>query len=354
MKQNYKTPLLNKLGFLLSPEVAHDSYINAMKFNCIKPANEYKHQSLENNLLDRKFINPIGLAAGFDKNAAVISHLIKEPFSFLEFGTVTPKKQYGNPKPRLFRLEKDFSLINRMGFCNDGINKFIHNISKQKEKNQKNIGINIGANKDTENYIDDYIKLLPMVANYCDYVTINISSPNTQNLRDLEKIELLNNLLNKITEIRDRLHNAPKIMVKLSPDIENNQYKDITKLLISYKIDGIIISNTTTTRPKTILNKQYKCEVGGLSGAKLFELSNKALRYIYGASEGKIPIIGCGGIMSGQDAFEKIKLGASLVQIYTAIVYYGMDVVNKINQELVDLLAKNGFTTIKDAIGYNV
>ena len=334
--------------FKFSPEVAHSLAIKALKLNAI-PKKKIENQSiLKTEIFNKTIENPIGVAAGFDKNAEVYNSLFNLGFGFVEVGTITPEPQYGNPKPRVFRLEEDEALINRLGFNNLGSNEIYNKI----EKNKSNgfLGINIGPNKTSVNRVEDYIKCLNKFYNVADYITINISSPNTENLRNFHKEEEMNNLLSKIKEEKDKLKPDLPIAVKISPDIENKSIEDICDILVSYSIDLLIISNTTE-KNREVLKNINKLEKGGLSGKPVEKRSNELVELFYKNLKNKIKIIGVGGVNSGKDAYEKIIRGASLVQLYTGMVYRGPDIANKINKELIEILTKEGVKNISQIVG---
>ena len=334
--------------FKFSPEVAHSLAIKALKLNAI-PKKKIENQSiLKTEIFNKTLENPIGVAAGFDKNAEVYNSLFNLGFGFVEVGTITPEPQYGNPKPRVFRLEEDEALINRLGFNNSGSNEIYNKI----EKNKSNgfLGINIGPNKTSVNRVEDYIKCLNKFYNVADYITINISSPNTENLRNFHKEEEMNNLLSKIKEEKDKLKPDLPIAVKISPDIENKSIEEICDILVSYSIDLLIISNTTE-KNREVLKNINKLEKGGLSGKPVEKRSNELVKLFYKNLKNKIKIIGVGGVSSGKDAYEKIIRGASLVQLYTGMVYRGPDIANKINKELIEILTKEGVKNISQIVG---
>lgn len=334
--------------FKFSPEVAHSLAIKALKLNAI-PKKKIENQSiLKTEIFNKTLENPIGVAAGFDKNAEVYNSLFNLGFGFVEVGTITPEPQYGNPKPRVFRLEEDEALINRLGFNNSGSNEIYNKI----EKNKSNgfLGINIGPNKTSVNRVEDYIKCLNKFYNVADYITINISSPNTENLRNFHKEEEMNHLLSKVKEEKDKLKPDLPIAVKISPDIENKSIEDICDILVSHSIDLLIISNTTEKNRETLKNIN-KLEKGGLSGKPVEKRSNELVKLFYKNLKNKIKIIGVGGVSSGKDAYEKIIRGASLVQLYTGMVYRGPDIANKINKELIEILTKEGVKNISQIVG---
>ncbi len=349
MKYSLLKPLLLKLN----PETAHNLAIMALKNNLVCYPKIQEYSSLQTKVFGIDFANPIGMAAGFDKNAQVFASLFKFGFGFVEVGTVTPKAQAGNEKPRMFRLKEDRAIINRLGFNNLGIDNFLENISKKSPHN-KILGINIGKNKDTQNALDDYLLLLRKTYGQSSYITINISSPNTKNLRDLQKADELDLFLQAIFAEKKILQNSTNknipILLKIAPDLTQQEQEAIADIAIKNQIDGLIISNTTISRPQNLQSK-FKIETGGLSGKPVLELSNQVLKNIYSLTKGKIPIIAVGGISSAQDVYEKIKLGASLVQIYSAFIYQGFELVEQIKKELDQMLKKDQIKNINLAVG---
>ena len=348
------------LIFKIEPEKAHNLALNYLKFlpkfsSLLSVPKNY--ENLNNSLWNLNFLNPIGMSAGFDKNAEIIMPLFNFGFGFVEAGTTTPIAQTGNDQPRIFRLIEDQALLNRLGFNNLGANYFYDNISKIHKNSSQIIGVNIGKNKDTIDASADYILLLEKFYNHADYITINISSPNTKNLRDLQDESLLNDFLQKISQCKNNLqkisHKNTPILLKIAPDLELEQQKNIAKIVMDNAIDGIIISNTTIERNFNLKNPK-SAETGGLSGKPLFEKSNEVLRNFYHLTDGKIPLIGVGGISSAQDAYTKIKNGASLIQIYSAFIYQGFALVEEIKKQLSENLKKDGFKNISEAIGCNV
>ena len=341
---------LRSLIFKLDPETAHNLAIKALKFNKIPNFSVDKnHQRyLETKLYGKKISNPIGVAAGFDKNAEVYNSLFNLNFGFVEVGTVTPLKQYGNPKPRVFRLEEDEALINRLGFNNSGADI----ISKYISDNKPNglLGVNIGPNKDTKDRLNDYSLCFNKFHNICDYLTINISSPNTENLRDFHDNEKLDNLLGKLNQERIKIKSSIPLLVKISPDINHDQIENICEIIFNNKINGIILSNTTD-KNRAELKNLSKHQKGGLSGKPLEVHSNILINKFYKIIKNKIPIIGVGGVDSGMSAYEKFISGASFVQLYTGMVYRGPNVVSKISKELTEILANKGIKNYQDIIG---
>ncbi len=338
--------------FSLDPEVAHDLAIKSLKFN-ILPKSIFSvedEEILETNLFNEKIPNPIGLAAGFDKSAEVYNSLFKLGYGFVEVGTVTPKRQLGNPKPRVFRLEKDQALINRLGFNNHGSEIVLKRISNNLPRGF--LGINVGPNKDTINKEEDYYLCLSKLSNYASYITINISSPNTEGLRDFHDQKELEKLLKGINKIKKEKNILKPIVVKLSPDINISEISEIVEIILKFKIDGIIISNTTDSNRKNLSDMQ-KNEKGGLSGQPLKNLSTELIKKFYKETRGKIKIIGVGGVDSGQAAFEKICAGANAVQLYTGMVYKGPGVVKEMKKELISILKKEKMKNMREAVGIN-
>ena len=342
--------IFKPLIFSLDPETAHDLAINSLKLNVL-PKNIFRVENeeiLETNLFKEKLPNPIGLAAGFDKSAEVYNSLFRLGYGFVEVGTVTPKRQLGNPKPRVFRLEKDQALINRLGFNNHGSEIVLKRIANNIPNGF--LGINVGPNKDTTNKEEDYYLCLSRLASFAGYLTINISSPNTEGLRDFHEQKVLEKLLTGINKIRKDKNISKPLAVKLSPDINDEEISKIIELLIKYKINGIIVSNTTDSNRENLYDIQ-KFEKGGLSGKPIEEKSNLLINEFYKIFKNKIKIIGVGGVDSGKSAHEKFISGASYIQLYTGMVYQGPNIVNKISEELNDILTLNGVKNIEEIIG---
>ena len=341
---------LRPFVFNLDPETAHDLAIKSLKYNFL-PSSLFSvtdEEMLSTKLFGKEISNPIGLAAGFDKSAEVYNQIFKLGFGFVEVGTVTPEQQYGNEKPRNFRLTKDHALINRLGFNNDGAEV----VRKRIENNSPDslLGINIGPNKDSKDMINDFIKCAEIFFPLGDYITVNISSPNTPGLRDFHKVEVLDKLLLKINQVREKSNFNKFFLLKVSPDLENSSVDNITKLILKHKIDGVILTNTTDKNRENLLDKK-KVEVGGLSGRPLKDLSTQFIKKFYKNLKGEIPIIGVGGIDSGESAFEKISAGASALQLYTGLIYKGPTIIKEIKNELIQILKNKGFKNIKEAVG---
>ena len=339
---------IRSLIFKLDPETAHDLAIKALKFNFISQNKIKNNESIKTEIFGKIVPNPIGIAAGFDKDAEVYNSLFKLGFGFVEVGTVTPINQYGNPKPRIFRLEEDEALINRLGFNNSGSEKVSTRIISNPPKGL--FGINIGPNKDTKSRIEDFLICLNKFYNLADYLTINISSPNTENLRSFHNEDELDELLSLIEKEKKILKTSVPIAVKISPDIEDENINKISDLLIKYKVKAVIISNTTDKNRHNLSNIN-KLEKGGLSGKPLEKKSNELINKFYKILKNEVKIIGVGGVDSGQSAYQKIINGASLVQLYTGMIYQGPNIVSKINEELINILDKEGVQNISDIVG---
>ena len=341
---------LRSLIFKLDPETAHNFAIKSLKFNFVPNVlEEDKNNPLFKTILFNKDLeNPIGMAAGFDKNAEVYNSLFKLGFGFVEVGTITPLKQYGNPKPRVFRLVEDEALINRLGFNNLGSKNVLDRIRSNKRTGL--LGINIGPNKDSDNRLEDYTNCFRTFHDVADYITINISSPNTEDLRNFHDQIKLNKLLENIYKEKKNLGSKIPIAVKISPDIDDKEIKKITEVLLSNNIDAVIISNTSDSS-RTKLNDIQKHQKGGLSGKPIEENSTKLVNKFYKLLNGKIKIIGCGGVDSGKGAYEKFLAGADYVQLYTGMVFRGPNIVNMIKKELKELLIVDGVKNFAEIIG---
>ena len=334
--------------FQIDAETAHGLMIKAMKAGALPPCGKTESEKLQQKLFGLTFKNPVGLAAGFDKNAEVITPILKMDFGFAEAGTVTPKPQDGNARPRIFRDPKNEAVINRMGFPNKGLAVFKTNIQNYRKNPVKGgiVGINIGMNKDQTDAAADYTLLIRELKDYADYLTVNISSPNTPGLRDLQQKDNLAALLKTLMAERG----TTPLLVKLAPDLTEAQQEEVAGVLMAAKVDGAILCNTTLDRPE-ILAPGFRDEKGGLSGTPVRAKSTAAIRNFYRLTGGKLPIIGVGGISSATHAYEKIRAGASLVQLYTGLVYEGPAVAHSINTELLKLMDRDGLTSITQAVG---
>ena len=339
---------IRSLIFKLDPEIAHDLAIKALKFNLVSQNKIKNNNLIQTEIFGKTIPNPVGIAAGFDKDAEVYNPLFKLGFGFVEVGTVTPIYQYGNHKPRIFRLEEDMALINRLGFNNSGSEKVRSRIMSNSPKGL--FGINIGPNKDTNNRLEDYLICLRKFYNLADYLTINISSPNTENLRSFHNRDELNELLSLIEKEKKILKTKVPIIVKISPDIKDENINMISDLLLKHDVKAIIISNTTDKNRENLLNIN-KLEKGGLSGKPLEKRSNELINKFYKILKNKIKIIGVGGVDSGQSAYQKIINGATLVQLYTGMIYQGPSIASKISEELINILDKERVKNISDVVG---
>ena len=345
--------ILKPVLFKLDPENAHDFAIKSLKFNPF-PKKMFEvegEEILKIELLGKIFPNPIGMAAGFDKSAEVYNSLLSLGFGFVEVGTITPLKQFGNPKPRVFRLEDDEALINRLGFNNDGIEEIKARIKSNKKKGL--LGINIGPNKDTNDQKNDFCLGLKNFFDLADYITVNISSPNTEGLRDFHDQKKLTDLLVSLNEIKKNKKTTVPLLLKISPDIKNSHIPEIADAAIKHNISAVILTNTTNGN-RSNLKSKFKDEEGGLSGKPLYQLSNNMIKNFYKELKNKIPIIGVGGINSGKSAYDKIVAGASLLQLYTGFVYRGPSTAKEIKKELIEILKAEGMKNIEEAVGKGV
>jgi dihydroorotate dehydrogenase len=353
-------PFLRKTLFALPPETAHHFGILGIKSLFHTPILsqimtkkfQYENSMLPQNIMGLHFKNPVGLAAGFDKYCTFFNHFDSLGFGFGEIGTITPLPQDGNEKPRLFRDPKAKAILNRMGFNNGGMQKCIDRLQKVKS-HPIPLCINIGKNKITpnENAKDDYLKLIKGLSDYASFFTVNISSPNTPGLRNLQAKADLLQLLEPIVELNQKLKNLP-IALKIAPDMTEVEVDDIVAVVLKTGISSIITTNTTID--KSQINEKFKNEAGGVSGLPVRDKSDQVLKWVAQRTENKIPLIGVGGIFSAEDAYRKIKFGASLVEVYTGWIYQGPGLVKEINQGLVKLLKNDGFHHISEAIGKDI
>jgi dihydroorotate dehydrogenase len=337
---------------LLPPEAAHELAIRALRSGLWPCIALPERPRLRTRLLGFDLPHPLGLAAGFDKNAKAVTGLFGLGFSFVEVGTVTPLPQAGNPRPRLFRLARERALINRMGFNNDGLEAVRARLA-QLGRSPGPVGANIGANRDSRDPVADYVACLRGLCPLVDYVTVNVSSPNTPGLRDLQRRERLDALLGALLEARRSLGRdgaAKPLLLKIAPDLAPQHEEEIAEVALARGIDGLIISNTTVARPAG-LSGRHRDEAGGLSGAPLSSSSTAQVGRFFRLTGGRLPLIGVGGIESGADAYAKIRAGASALQLYTALIYQGPGVIARLLAELDRLLAADGFARIGDAIG---
>ncbi|HEV2335327.1 MAG TPA: quinone-dependent dihydroorotate dehydrogenase [Stellaceae bacterium] len=347
-------PLARPIFGLLQPETARDLTIRCLEVRLgelmvEKSARQPDPRLLSQCVWNLTFTNPIGLAAGFDKDARVPDDILKSwRFGFVEVGTVTPRPQYGNPKPRVFRLREDDAIINRMGFNSCGLSEVCNRL-RARQGRQGIIGLNLGKNRETEDDASDYEEGIRRAAGLVSYFVVNVSSPNTPGLRDLQRRAPLEQLLQRVVAARDATSAATPLLVKIAPDLSLSECKDVATVARKSGIDGIIISNTTTDHSG--LKSSARTEDGGLSGRPLFERSTKLLAQMYTLTEGQLPLIGVGGVTSAADAYEKICAGASLVQVYTALAFNGPMLVSRIKWGLAEILAAKGFSSVQAAVG---
>lgn len=307
--------------------------------------------TLRTTVWGRVFDNPLGLAPGFDKNAEALDALGGLGFGFIEIGGVTPRPQTGNPKPRLFRLIEDRAIVNRMGFNSDGQDVVRSRFAAFRARNKAAlVGVNLGKNKEQADAAADYVSGVRAFAALADFIVINISSPNTPGLRALQGVESLVALTRAVRAARDEAKSAVPLLFKIAPDLEITDITDICRVAVAEQMDGMVISNTTVARAPT-LRSAHAAETGGLSGAPLFETSTQLLREVYALTEGKLPLVGVGGVGSAAQAYAKIRAGASLVQLYSAMVYEGPGLVGQITRGLADLVRRDGFASVTQAVG---
>jgi dihydroorotate dehydrogenase len=333
----------------LPPEQAHGWTIRGLAAGAAPRRASPDDPILATRLWGRDFPNPVGLAAGFDKNAEVPDAMLRWGFGFVEIGTVTPRPQVGNPTPRMFRLPADRAVINRLGFNNQGLDRVASRLAQRARRGI--LGANLGKNRDSADAASDYRRGVTALGPFADYLVINVSSPNTPGLRDLQRRSELAMLIAAVTEVRDALPGArPPVLLKISPDLTRQELEDVAETVMASAIDGLIVSNTTTARPAELQSPDAP-EPGGLSGAPLFEPSTRMLDEMYRLTRGTLPLIGVGGIASGADAYRKIRAGAALVQLYTALTYDGPALIGRIKRELAALLRRDGFASVAEAVG---
>jgi len=343
--------MLERLGLFalhrVDPEKAHGLALKALNAGLAPGPGPVTSDRLKITLAGLTLANPVGLAAGFDKNATCLAPLSNAGFGFIEVGAATPKPQPGNPKPRLFRLSQDKAAINRFGFNNDGMDAIAARLASKPTGIP--VGLNLGANKDSTDKAADFARVLQSCGPHCDFVTVNVSSPNTEKLRDLQGPEALAALLSGVMDIRADMATPIPVFLKIAPDLTEDDLAQITTVATMASIDAIIATNTTLDRDG--LQSAHKSEAGGLSGAPLFEKSTRVLARLSQLTDGKLPLIGVGGISTAEQAYTKIKAGASAVQFYTSMVFNGLSLAHKIPQELDILLKKDGHQSVNDAVG---
>ena len=336
----------------LDPEDAHRLAIQGLRF--LPPGKPHADDpKLAVRAFGLNFPNPIGMAAGFDKSAEVPDALLRLGFGFVEIGSVTPKPQSGNPRPRLFRLERDEAVINRMGFNNDGAETALRRLAARAQHGGI-VGVNVGANKDSPDRVNDYVKLIETFAPVASYFTVNVSSPNTPGLRNLQEGALLDDLLARVIDARERVRESAgdtPVLLKIAPDLSLAQLDDVVQVARSRRVDGMIVSNTTIARPSTLREEMRAKEQGGLSGRPLFRLSTRMVAETYVRVEGAFPLIGVGGVDSGGAALTKIRAGASLIQLYSSLVYKGLGLVDDIKRDLASTLLRTGRNSLDEIVG---
>ena len=331
----------------LDPETAHGIALGALSRGVVPLPAPVRSPRLHCRVAGLDLPNPVGLAAGFDKNATALDGLARMGFGFVEVGGATPRPQTGNPRPRLFRLREDRAVINRVGFNNDGAPAIRARLAKRPKGMV--LGLNLGANKDSADRADDYARVLMECGALVDFATVNVSSPNTESLRDLQGADALAALLDGVMQARAGLSHPLPIFLKIAPDLSDNELSDIVTVAMRAKIDAIIATNTTLTRDG--LKSAHATEKGGLSGAPLFEMSTRILAKLSDLTKGDLPLIGVGGIGSPEQAYAKVRAGAHALQLYSALVYEGLSLVPRLNTGLLECLDRDGFATLPEAVG---
>jgi len=352
MKNLLFQQIMQPMLFAMSAEAAHQATIAALRLGLAAGPGVLSDPRLEQELWGIKFSNPIGMAAGFDKHAEVVSPLFKLGFGAVELGSVTPQAQPGNPRPRVFRDIAAGAVINRYGFPSVGVEKFTERVTRLRAQGPLPgvLGINLGKNKSQDDPVADYLTGMRATAQIADYWIINVSSPNTPGLRDLQQRGALTELLAAAQQLRTEIASHVPLLLKIAPDLTDEALADIVNTSLTQNISGLIISNTTITRPGG-LDPAFAAQAGGLSGRPLMNLSTRVLREVWRASGGNIPLIGAGGIDSAETAYAKIRAGASLVQLYTGMIYAGPGLIPALFTGLLDLLARDGFGHLRDAVG---
>ena len=339
--------LMTRAMRILPPEAAHDMTLRALGLLPVRRAGP-DNPSLRISAFGKSFPNPIGLAAGFDKDARVIRPLLGFGFGFVEIGSVTPRPQIGNQRPRIFRLAEDKAVINRLGFNSRGARYVARRLARFRRRHEGLVGVNLGKNKESKSAAEDYAIAAAQLAAYADYLVINVSSPNTPGLRTLQRIQELDLILAEVKKAIGQP--VPPLLIKIAPDLTDEDKEDIATAVPRWQVAGLIISNTTVARPEA-LKSARKSEAGGLSGPPLFPASTETLHEFYALTSGQVPLIGVGGIASGADAYTKIRAGASLVQLYTGLVFSGPGLVAEIKRDLAALLKRDGFNHVAEAVG---
>jgi dihydroorotate dehydrogenase len=344
--------LSRPLLWALDPEDAHAFAIKALRYMPLAKA-AADADVLAVRAFGLKFPNPVGLAAGFDKNAQVADALLRLGFGFVEVGTITPRAQAGNPRPRLFRLEADQGVINRLGFNNDGAAAAHMRLAARRNADGI-VGVNIGANRDSTDRVEDYVRLIETFAAVASYFTVNVSSPNTPGLRDLQQAKALDDLLTRVLDARERVRpraGLPPVLLKIAPDLTLPELDDVVGIARKRRVDGMIVGNTTVSRPGSLRERDKAREQGGLSGRPLFKLSTRMLAETFVRAEGAFPLIGVGGVDSGATAIAKIKAGATLLQLYSGLVYRGIGAVTEIKADLTAALKRGHRNSLASMVG---
>ena len=340
---------------LLPPEPAHRLTVRLLEAGLLLGSAPADPPELAVELWGRRFANPVGLAAGFDKDGEALAGLARMGFGSVEIGSVTPRPQPGNPRPRLFRLPEDEAVINRMGFNSAGGEAVAERVRRWRDRRGRDglaplLGVNLGKNRESENAGADYAAGVALFAGQADYLVVNVSSPNTPGLRALQQRDALAALVERVLTARRAAAAAPPLLLKVAPDLSADERRDVAEVALASAVDGLVVGNTTVSRPAG-LRSARRSEAGGLSGRPLFQLSTEALADFHKLTQGRLPLIGVGGIASGHDAYLKIRAGASLVQLYTALVYQGPALIGRIKRELVQFLARDGFRSVAEAVG---
>ena len=345
--------LIERLGLFglhrFEPEPAHRLSILALKLGAVPLPGPWTSPRVATKVAGLALPNPVGLAAGYDKNAEVVDKLAQAGFGFVEVGAITPRPQPGNPRPRLFRLKEDRAVINRMGFNNDGMEAAATRLARRQRPGRVPVGLNLGANKDSDDRAGDFARVLARCGPHVDFVTVNVSSPNTERLRDLQGPVALRGLLERVLEVRDGLGAYVPVLLKIAPDLSDGEIEAIAGVAREVRLDGIVATNTTLDREG--LKSAHKGEAGGLSGPQLFEKSTRVLAKLSALTQGHLPLIGVGGIGDAGQAYAKIRAGASAVQVYTALIYHGLSLAEEIARGLDALLERDGFAHVSEAVG---
>uniref|UniRef100_A0A224YL24 Dihydroorotate dehydrogenase (quinone), mitochondrial n=1 Tax=Rhipicephalus zambeziensis TaxID=60191 RepID=A0A224YL24_9ACAR len=346
----YHRFLMPAVHAVLDPEQAHQLGVLVAQLQLLRSLRKPDQDVLRTELFGLQFSNPVGLAAGFDKHGEGVPGAHDWGFGFVEVGSVTPLPQPGNPRPRVFRLTEDLAVVNRYGFNSVGHKQVWSSLHKSRSAWHGIVGVNLGRNKDSTDAHADYVAGVHRFADLADYLVVNVSSPNTPGLRTLQRRHHLKNLLLKVLEARDSQARRLPVLVKIAPDLSDEEKADIAAVVTETKVDGLVVCNTTVSRPSS-LRSEHRTEPGGLSGRPLRDLSTQTISDLYHLTKGSIPIVGVGGVFSGEDAYAKIRAGASAVQLYSALIYDGPPVVRTVKAQLADLLRKDGYARIQDAVG---